>query len=428
MDTLTLVGAFNVANVPVITAPSDIVVEATGPAGTPESDSDITTFLVGATATDVEDGVLTADITHDGPLVYPIDDTLVTFSVTDLDGNTTTASAIVTVADGTFPTVIIDTPADGAVYDQNASVFSDFSCDDAGGSGIDTCVGTVDGGSAFNSGSLIDTATLGEHTLTVTATDLAGNVASLDRIYTVTVGTADASTSTITASPSSITADGISTSTVTVQLNDATGNPLVNGGDDVVLITDLGTLSLVSYIGDGTYTATLTSDTAGTAIVTGMLDSLTIGSATVTVVDNAPPVTPPSPAPAPAPTASNDDDDDDDDDPPPAIPASPGPGGSPNDNGDSNNDRDGDGHRNMTEIDAGSNPDDPNSIPNDRDGDSYSNLDELAAGSDPDDPKSTPNDRDGDGFSNDVEMAAGSDPDDPDSTPNNVRPNRVLKN
>ena len=282
VDTLTLVGAFNVANVPVITAPSDIVVEATGPAGTPESDSDITTFLVGATATDVEDGVLTADITHDGPLVYPIDDTLVTFSVTDLDGNTTTASAIVTVADGTFPTVIIDTPADGAVYDQNASVFSDFSCDDAGGSGIDTCVGTVDGGSAFNSGSLIDTATLGEHTLTVTATDLAGNVASLDRIYTVTVGTADGSTSTITASPSSITADGISTSTVTVQLNDATGNPLVSGGDDVVLITDLGTLSLVSYIGDGTYTATLTSaTTTGLATVTGMLDLSEIGSATV---------------------------------------------------------------------------------------------------------------------------------------------------
>ncbi len=71
-----------------------------------------------------------------------------------------------------------------------------------------------------------------------------------------TVGAADASNSTISAAPSSITADGITTSIVTVQLIDANGNPLVSGGDTVLLSTDLGILSPITDNSDGSYTAT----------------------------------------------------------------------------------------------------------------------------------------------------------------------------
>ncbi|MCH8206867.1 MAG: hypothetical protein IH956_07660, partial [Chloroflexi bacterium] len=87
VDSLTLVGAFGLG-FPVITAPSDIVVEATELAGTPDTNPAIAAFLLGATATDVVDGDLTGSITHDGPVTYPIGDTLVTFSVIDAYGNT----------------------------------------------------------------------------------------------------------------------------------------------------------------------------------------------------------------------------------------------------------------------------------------------------------------------------------------------------
>ena len=106
-------------------------------------------------------------------------------------------------------------------------------------------------------------------------------------------------------------------------------------------------------------------------------------------------------------------------------------------------DTDGDGVSDADEIAAGSNPDDASSTPSDKDGDGkidkpdadsdgdgVSDADEIAAGSDPDDPYSTPSDKDGDGKVDDPdadsdgdgisdadEIAAGSDPDDPMSKP-----------
>jgi len=53
-----------------------------------------------------------------------------------------------------------------------------FKCSDKQ-SGIDTCVGTVPNGSP------IDTSTVGPHTFSVTGTDVAGNVTTVTRHYTV---------------------------------------------------------------------------------------------------------------------------------------------------------------------------------------------------------------------------------------------------
>ena len=76
----------------------------------------------------------------------------------------------------------------------------------------------------------------------------------------------------MTANPTSIAANGTTTSTITVQLKDANGNNLTTSGGPVVLATTLGTLSAVTDNGDGTYTATLTSaTTAGTATISGTL-------------------------------------------------------------------------------------------------------------------------------------------------------------
>ncbi|MCH7533404.1 MAG: DUF2341 domain-containing protein, partial [Gemmatimonadetes bacterium] len=97
---------------------------------------------------------------------------------------------------------------------------------------------------------------------------------------------ASAALSTITASPTSISADGASISTITVQLKDANGNNLTTGGDAVILATTLGTLSGVTDNGDGTYTDQLTAGTTtGTATVTGTVNAAAItDNATVTLV------------------------------------------------------------------------------------------------------------------------------------------------
>jgi hypothetical protein len=72
-------------------------------------------------------------------------------------------------SDVTPPTVTITTPADGAVFTVGQVVPADYDCaDEAGGSGRATCAGPVADGDP------IDTS-LGTHTFTVNATDVAGN-------------------------------------------------------------------------------------------------------------------------------------------------------------------------------------------------------------------------------------------------------------
>ncbi|MGH7563977.1 MAG: invasin domain 3-containing protein [Gemmatimonadota bacterium] len=96
--------------------------------------------------------------------------------------------------------------------------------------------------------------------------------------FAVTAGTASPANSRITADPTSIPADGSSTSTITVLLIDANGEPLTTGGDTVTLSTTLGTVGPVTDRGNGIYTATLTSiTTPGAATVTGTVNGATIG-------------------------------------------------------------------------------------------------------------------------------------------------------
>ncbi|MDR9417979.1 Ig-like domain-containing protein [Gracilimonas sp.] len=98
---------------------------------------------------------------------------------------------------------------------------------------------------------------------------------------------ADLSTSTISASPSTITADGVSTSTITVQLKDNSGTNLTESAGDVSLSNSgTGTLSAVTDNDDGSYTATLTAPlTAGSAVITADYEGqdLTHSSNPVTV-------------------------------------------------------------------------------------------------------------------------------------------------
>jgi hypothetical protein len=102
--------------------------------------------------------------------------------VTDDSGNRSepvSASVIVgPPPDSTPPTIELTRPAHGAAYTLNEQVAAAFSCADAD-SGLASCVGTV------ADGARIDTATVGEKTFVVVATDAAGNTRREERRYTV---------------------------------------------------------------------------------------------------------------------------------------------------------------------------------------------------------------------------------------------------
>ncbi len=95
-----------------------------------------------------------------------------------------TASRSVTVfRDATAPTVNLVIPGDGNRYGRGTTVFADFACTDASsGIGVGSCNGTV------QSGSPIDTGSVGTKSFTVTATDRAGNTRSTTHTYQVIDG------------------------------------------------------------------------------------------------------------------------------------------------------------------------------------------------------------------------------------------------
>jgi hypothetical protein len=82
--------------------------------------------------------------------------------------------------DTTAPAVTISTPFDDATFIKGRAVVASYSCqDEAGGSGLTSCVGSV------ANGALIDTARVGTRSFSVTGTDKAGNSATVSHNYHV---------------------------------------------------------------------------------------------------------------------------------------------------------------------------------------------------------------------------------------------------
>ncbi|MES0328638.1 MAG: immunoglobulin-like domain-containing protein, partial [Gammaproteobacteria bacterium] len=113
---------------PVVTAPANITVAATGASGTDASVTAIAIFLSGATAADNVDPTLT--ITHNASAVLPLGANLITFSATDTAGNTGTDQATVTITDQTKPviTLVGSSPINvelGSTYNDAGATASD---------------------------------------------------------------------------------------------------------------------------------------------------------------------------------------------------------------------------------------------------------------------------------------------------------------
>ena len=103
-----------------------------------------------------------------------------------LVGALTNMSAAEAATDTTAPTVMIYTPYDGLTVDRLNFVPANFACsDEAEGSGIASCVGTLASGATILNDEPLDTSSTGTKSLTVTATDNAGNVTTRTSYYNV---------------------------------------------------------------------------------------------------------------------------------------------------------------------------------------------------------------------------------------------------
>jgi hypothetical protein len=122
-------------------------------------------------ATDVPGSSAGVAITTDGV-------TTITYTATDNAGNTSSPQTIVVRLDTVIPSISITSPANGSTYLLNQVVSSSFGCTDVT-SGVATCNGPVISPNPF------DTSTLGSHTFTVNASDVAGNVNSASVSYLV---------------------------------------------------------------------------------------------------------------------------------------------------------------------------------------------------------------------------------------------------
>jgi adhesin/invasin len=208
------------------------------------------------------------------------------------------AAPIVSTASVTFTsTAAVPSPATSTITASPASVPANgtsastitVQLKDAGGNNISvgghavtlsTTLGTLsavtDNGNGTYTATLTSTTT---GSATVSGTVNAAPIVSTAGVTFTAVAVAPSpATSTISASPNTVLADGISVSTITVQLKDAGGNNITGGGPAVTLSTTLGTLSAVTDNGNGTYTATLRSTVAGAAVVSGTLNAAPIVS------------------------------------------------------------------------------------------------------------------------------------------------------
>jgi len=153
---------------PVVSVPSNIILEASGPSGS------VATFSTSA-VDDIDGPLATANNPASGSVV-PLGTTSVTASATDAAGNTGSASFTVTVRDTTPPVISVPsnmsvpaTEAGGAVVTFTTSA-------------VDIVNGSVATNNTPASGSLFP---LGTTTVTATAVDSAGNNSS--RTFTITV-------------------------------------------------------------------------------------------------------------------------------------------------------------------------------------------------------------------------------------------------
>lgn len=152
-------------------------------------------------------------------------------------------------------------------------------------SGTGTLSGTTDVGNGTYRATLTSPASAGLATVTATlnGTSVGTAVGASQSVVTFTATnttTVNAAHSTITPPLASLTANGGSTQTITVQARDGSDNNITTGGATVVFArSGTGTISGTTDNGNGTYTATLTAPAGvGSGTITATLNGTSVGT------------------------------------------------------------------------------------------------------------------------------------------------------
>lgn len=134
----------------------------------------------GATATDAEDGDLTASIITNNTVDTSVSGTYtVTYSSTDSDGNTSIATRIINVITGAFPVITLN-----GVSPINVYIYDIY--EDALATANDAEDGDLTAQITFNSN--VDTSVAGSYSIDYSVTDSAGNTSSISRTVNVITG------------------------------------------------------------------------------------------------------------------------------------------------------------------------------------------------------------------------------------------------
>jgi len=225
---------------------------------------DISTAITVLTGTATATDLFTVTITNDAPVSFPVGLTTITWTATDANGNTATATQLVTVnlVDVTAPVVTapiaVTAEATGAA---TAVILGTASATDA-----------VDGVLIPTNDAPVGGFPVGITTVTYTATDLAGNIGTATQLVTVVDTTAPVITA-----PVAVIASSGDNLPVAVTLGTATASDLV---DAIVNITNDAPATFPVGVTTVTYSA---ADSAGNISTATQL-------VTVNLLDVTPPV------------------------------------------------------------------------------------------------------------------------------------------
>jgi uncharacterized protein YjbI with pentapeptide repeats len=212
---------------PAITAPANVLEEASAP------QTAVTTGT--ATATDA---VGVTSISSDAPATFPVGTTTVTWTASDAAGNVSTATQTVTIQDTTAPAITV--PADVSA--------------EATGTATTVAIGTATATDAVGPVTITSNAPasypVGTTTVTWTAADANGNSSTADQIVTVVDSTAP-----IITPPADITVDtaGVVAEIVigTATATDAVGPVTITNDAPVTMIYPLGVTTVTWTATDG---------------------------------------------------------------------------------------------------------------------------------------------------------------------------------
>ncbi len=261
---------------PEVTAPSDLPITINSGSSVAASDSRIVTFLAAASATD-NVGVV-GEITNNAPSSFPVGTTTVTFTATDVAGNSGTATADVVITFTDIDAPEVTAPGDLAITINSGSSVA------ASDSRIVTFLAAA---SATDNVGVVGAITnnapsnfpVGTTTVTFTATDAAGNSATATAVVIITASDSDAP---IVTPPTDISVplfSGLSVSENNAAISAFLSGATATDGVDGVLNVSLSG-NLASYpVGSTTITFSATDQAGNTGIATS----------TITVTDNGAP-------------------------------------------------------------------------------------------------------------------------------------------